>query len=213
MKQPTGNDRMRQISAAVQEGAQAYLKRQYTTIAMVGVVLYLVIGVPSGPWHDNRDWFCHRRHPVGACRLHRHERFSPRQRAYRRSHRLAARGHPVGGQRGQPVDLVEGVEHDVTDPGVDGQLQLDQRLVVAVQGDPLGREPGGQGQRPARCRCRRPGAGRPRRSTGPPARRGTPWTRSARRRPRTRSRSPRPGRGSRPRPGRTAACRARGRGR
>ncbi len=45
MALPTGNDRMREISAAVQEGAQAYLKRQYTTISMVGVVLFVLIGV------------------------------------------------------------------------------------------------------------------------------------------------------------------------
>ena len=40
-----GNDKMRGIAAAVQEGASAYLKRQYSTIALVGGILFLVIGV------------------------------------------------------------------------------------------------------------------------------------------------------------------------
>jgi K(+)-stimulated pyrophosphate-energized sodium pump len=38
-----GNERMRAISAAVQEGASAYLNRQYTTIAAVGVVVFVVL--------------------------------------------------------------------------------------------------------------------------------------------------------------------------
>ena len=43
-----GSARMQEISAAVREGAQAYLKRQYTTIGMVGVVIFVVIGVTLG---------------------------------------------------------------------------------------------------------------------------------------------------------------------
>jgi K(+)-stimulated pyrophosphate-energized sodium pump len=44
LRMPTGNQSMRDIAAAIQEGASAYLNRQYTVIAIIGVIIAVVIG-------------------------------------------------------------------------------------------------------------------------------------------------------------------------
>jgi len=45
IKQPTGDDRMQGIARAIQDGANAYMKRQYKAVAVVAVVIFLLIGL------------------------------------------------------------------------------------------------------------------------------------------------------------------------
>ena len=48
LRQPEGNERMKEIARAIQEGAEAYLNRQYAIIALIGVVVAIVLSLVQG---------------------------------------------------------------------------------------------------------------------------------------------------------------------
>ena len=51
LKQPAGNEKMASIAHAIQQGASAYLNRQYTVISIVGIALFLILGfIPHLGW-------------------------------------------------------------------------------------------------------------------------------------------------------------------
>ena len=100
----TGTPEMRAISDAIREGAEAFMKRQYSTIAMLAVRLAVVLFAGyyvSRPIHrsvgeQGRDQLHHRRGLLGAGRLQRHVRLDPRQYPSRRG---GAHEHRKGAAR------------------------------------------------------------------------------------------------------------------
>ena len=80
MAADAGSERMQEISGAVAEGAQAYLKRQYLPSAWRASSIFVVLGLLLGL--ESRHRLPDRRRAFGRCGFHRHERFRARQCPY-----------------------------------------------------------------------------------------------------------------------------------
>ena len=54
----SGNERMREIAQAIQEGAKAYLRRQITTISAIAVLIFFIIGLSRSWWSGTGGIIC-----------------------------------------------------------------------------------------------------------------------------------------------------------
>ena len=104
LKLSPGNERMQEISRAVQEGAAAYLKKQYTTIAFVAIVPFLLLGFYNELGWGTAIGFLIGARPLLRCGLHRHERRRALERADGRGGTRRARSRARGRVQGRLRD-------------------------------------------------------------------------------------------------------------